>query len=207
MSNPPTGPRGREAIMSDPQQENTPEATDNPWTRWSRRIVYQNAWIVVYHDDVRRPDGQPGIYGVVHYRNRAVGVVAVDDQDRVLLVGQYRYPLDEYSWEIPEGGAAEGEDLLAAAQRELVEETGCTAGRWQELLRAHLSNSVSDEAAFCYLATELHIGTARPEGTEQLLVRWVSFDEVLAMVLDGRITDALSVLGLQRVALLRRQGC
>lgn len=192
--------------MSDPQHGASPgEPTDNPWLRHSRRVVYENAWIVVYHDDVRRPDGKPGIYGVVHYRNRAVGVVAVDDRDRVLLVGQYRYPLDEYSWEIPEGGAAEGEDLLEAAQRELVEETGYTAERWRQVLRAHLSNSVSDETAVCYLATDLRDGTARPEGTEQLQVRWVAFDEALAMVLDGRITDALSVLGLQRVALLRRQ--
>jgi 8-oxo-dGTP pyrophosphatase MutT (NUDIX family) len=129
----------------------------------------------------------------------------VDEQDRVLLVGQYRYTLDRYSWEVPEGGAAEGEDLLAAAQRELREETGYSARRWQEIARTHLSNSVSDEEAVCFLASGLEPGAAEPEGTERLQVRWVPFPEALAMTVDGRITDALSVVGLQRVALLRLQ--
>jgi 8-oxo-dGTP pyrophosphatase MutT (NUDIX family) len=176
---------------------------DNPWERLSRTIAYQNPWIVVYHDEVRRPDGRPGVYGVVHYRNRAVAVVAVDEQDRVLLVGQYRYTLGLYSWEVVEGGAAEGEDLPAAAGRELREETGCWAENWREIARLHLSNSVSDEEAVCYLATDLRPGVAEPEGTERLQVRRVPFSEALAMALDGRITDALSVASLQRVALWR----
>src|SRR5205823_1214004 len=129
--------------------------------------------------------------------------VAVDAEGRVVLVGQYRYALDLYSWEIPEGGAAAGEDPLDAARRELREETGFSARDWRPLLRAHLSNSVSDEEAFCYLARDLQPGTARPEGTEQLQVRWVHFAEALDMACRGEITDALSVLGLQRVALLR----
>lgn len=176
----------------------------NPWRRLQRRLVYENPWIGVYEDQVLRPDGQPGIYGVVHYQNRAVGVVAVDERDRVLLVGQYRYTLDLYSWEIPEGGAAPGEEPLEAARRELEEETGCSAERWRLLCRAHLSNSVSDEEAFCFLATELRLGEARPEGTEQLQIRWVGFEEAVAMARDGRITDALSILGLQYLALERR---
>lgn len=176
----------------------------NPWKRLSRRTAYENPWILLHHDEVLRPDGQPGIYGVVHYRNKAVGVVALDAQDRVLLVGQYRYTLDVYSWEIPEGGGAPEESPLAAAQRELQEETGYAAGKWREILRAHLSNSVSDEEAICYLATDLTAGEALPEGTEQLQVKWVPFAEVMAMIDRGEITDALSLLGLQRVALLRR---
>lgn len=188
--------------MSDrPTQPPAEEA--NPWQRLDRRLAYQNPWIWLYEDQVVRPDGQPGIYGVVHFRNRAVGVVALDDRDRVLLVGQYRYPLDLYSWEIPEGGGALDEEPLAAARRELLEETGFTAGRWREVLRAHLSNSATDELAVCFLATDLRPGVARPEGTERLRLRWVSFEEALGMVLGGQITDALSVLGLQRVALLR----
>src|SRR5436309_14137129 len=117
----------------------------NPWTRLSRRVVYENPWIIVYEDQVLRPDGRPGIYGVVHFRNRAIGVVVLDEADCVLLVGQYRYPLDQYSWEIPEGGGGPDETPLAAAQRELLEETVYTGGHWEEIVRAHLSNSASDD--------------------------------------------------------------
>jgi 8-oxo-dGTP pyrophosphatase MutT (NUDIX family) len=180
-----------------------PDAFGNPWKRLSRRKVYENPWIILHEDQVLRPDGKPGIYGVVHFRNKAVGIVALDTDDRVLLVGQYRYTLDVYSWEIPEGGCDEGEEPLEAAQRELLEETGYMADKWRELLRAHLSNSVSDEEAVCYLATDLTPGQASPEGTEQLLVKWVPFTEAMAMVESCEIMDALSVLGLQRVALGR----
>jgi len=176
----------------------------NPWTRLSRTVAYQNPWIVVYHDQVLRPDGQPGIYGMVHYRNRAVAVVPIDERGRVLLVGQYRYTLDFYSWEVPEGGADGDEDPLEAARRELREETGYTAGRWELLLRAHMSNSVSDEEAFCYLATDLRPGEASPEGTELLQVRWVPFEGAIAMIGRGEITDALSIMCLQQVAIGRR---
>ncbi len=192
--------------MSEAQHRPDNDPTANPWKRLSRTVAYQNPWVIVYHDEVLRPDGQPGIYGVVHYRNRAMGIVALDEQDRVLLVGQYRYALSLYSWEIPEGGAAEGEELLAAAQRELLEETGYTAARWELVLHAHLSNSISDEEAFCYLATDLCAGEASPEETEQLQVRWVPFREALAMIARAEITDALSILGLQRVAMMRLCG-
>src|SRR5262245_21053560 len=133
---------------------------DNPWTRLSRRVAYENKWIRVYHDDVRRPDGQPGIYGVVHFLHRAIGVIPLDADDRVLLVGQYRYPLDLYSWEIPEGGAPLDEDPLAGAQRELKEETGYREKRWTKLGVAQLSNSVTDEEVVYYVAEELEPGEA-----------------------------------------------
>jgi 8-oxo-dGTP pyrophosphatase MutT (NUDIX family) len=185
-----------------------PTATPDPdstWRRLSRRTAYENAWITVWHDDVIRPDGEPGIYGVVHFANLAVGVVPIDDEDRVVLVGQHRYTLDHYSWEIPEGGSPLDEDPLEGARRELREETGYDATHWRELGRVHLSNSVSDEEAILYLATGLTAGDATPDGTEDLRVRHVPFDEALAMIADGRITDAMSVLGLQWVALTKRE--
>ncbi len=177
--------------------------TDSPWHRRSRRVAYENRWLTVWHDEVTRPDGRAGIYGVVHFANLAVGVVALDADGRVVLVGQHRYTLDAWSWEIPEGGVPLDEDPVAGAARELREETGVTAATWHELGRLHLSNSVTDEAGILYLATNLTRGQAAPEETEALEIRWVPFAEALAMTLDGRITDSLSVVALQRVALAR----
>jgi 8-oxo-dGTP pyrophosphatase MutT (NUDIX family) len=148
-----------------------------------------------------RPDGSPGIYGVVHFRNLAAGIAALDDQDRLLLVGQHRYTLDAYSWEIPEGGVAAGEDPLAGAQRELLEETGIVAAEWREMVRFHLSNSVTDEAGVLYLATGLRQEAAAPEATEILATRWVPLAEALAMTRDGRITDAMAIMAIQHLAL------
>ena len=172
-------------------------------TRTSRRVAYENPWITVWHDDVTRPDGSPGIYGVVHFENLAAGVLAMDDQDRVVLVGQHRYTLDEVSWEIPEGGVPPDETPLLGIQRELREETGLTATDWRELCRLDLSNSVTDERAILFAATGLTAGDAEPDPTESIVVRWVPFTEALAMTLDGRIRDVLSVVAIQRVALDR----
>jgi len=177
-----------------------PEATDNPWRMLDSRRVYENPWISVREDSVIRPDGEPGIYGVVHYKNTAVGVVPVED-DHVYLVGQYRYPLECYSWEIPEGGCPEGEDTLEAARRELKEETGLEAGSWSKLGEAFLSNSVADEHAVWYLATDLVAGEPQNEGTEVIGVRRVPLREAVAMAMDGSITDALSILALTTYAL------
>jgi len=177
--------------------------TIGPWRRHSRRLAYENQWITVWHDVVTRPDGGPGIYGLVHFANLAAGVVVLDEGDRVLLVGQHRYTLDELSWEIPEGGVPPGEEPLAGVKRELREETGVEATGWRELARVHLSNSVSDEAAIVYAATAGPIGEPDPEPTEQIEVRWLPFEDALAMTLDGRITDAMSVVGIQRLALER----
>jgi len=179
----------------------TPDS--NPWTRRARRIAYSNPWITVFHDAVERPDGSPGIYGVVHFAGRAIGIVPIDAHDRVVLVGQFRYPLGRYSWEIPEGAAGSGEDPLDAAKRELQEETGLTGDSWREIARADLSNSVTDEEAVFFVVHGLHDGQAQPDLTERLTVQSVPFDEALAMVLDGRITDAMSVIALQRLALER----
>ncbi len=172
----------------------------NPWRTLASRLVYDNPWITVREDEVLRPDGRPGIYGVVQYKNVAVGILPVDGAD-VYLVGQYRYTLDRYSWEIPEGGCPVGEDPLAAAKRELREETGLEAGKWRLAGEAHLSNSVSDERALWFVATELSLGESCPEGTERLLVRRVPFGEALRMALAGEITDALSLLAIMRFQL------
>lgn len=179
------------------------EEFQNPWKKVSTRVVYDNPWIRVREDEVVRPDGLPGIYGVVHFKNIAVGVLALED-GMLYLVGQYRYPLERYSWEIPEGGCPEGEEPLETAQRELAEETGLRASRWTRMGEAHLSNSVSDEVAVWFLAEGLEQGEHSPEGTEKLQVRRVSLKEAHRMVNAGEITDALSVLAIQQL-LLRQQ--
>lgn len=175
----------------------------SPWKTNSSKIVYENPWIKVREDEVTQPDGKPGIYGVVHFKNTAIGVLPIDDEDKICLVGQYRYTLECYSWEIPEGGCREGEDYLDAAKRELIEETGMVAANWKKLGSSHLSNSVSDELAIYYLATGLTRGTPNPEGTEELAYKHVTFEQALDMVMAGEITDALSILAITNYGILR----
>jgi 8-oxo-dGTP pyrophosphatase MutT (NUDIX family) len=171
-----------------------------PWERRTRATVYRNAWIEVWHDEVVRPDGSPGIYGVVHPRFLAVGIVPLTDDGRVVLVGQYRYTLDRYSWEIPEGGVPLEEDELAGARRELEEETGYRAATWRVLLRHSLSNSISDERGVVFLATGLSEGNPRPEATEDISMRTVPLKDALEMIDRGEIHDAVSQLGLLAAA-------
>ncbi|HKX27079.1 MAG TPA: NUDIX hydrolase [Blastocatellia bacterium] len=177
----------------------------NPWRTVESRQVYDNPWIRVRQDEVIRPDGEDGIYGVVHFKNRAIGVLPIDEEGYTYLVGQYRYPLNRYSWEIPEGGGPEDEEPLESARRELREETGLEARHWELLGHAHLSNSVTDEEALYYLATGLVQLDAQPEGTERLELMRVPFAEALRMVLAGEITDALSVLAIMRYELKSRK--
>lgn len=184
------------------------ESTDkNPWTTQSATEKYENPWIKVTEFQVINPAGKPGIYGRIHFKNKAIGILAIDKHDNTWLVGQWRYPLNEWSWEIPEGGGPVGTDPLEAAKRELKEEAGLIARRWTMIQRVHLSNSVSDEEGFIFLAEDLEEGMHDREETEaDMRVKKVPFTEALNMVLDGRITDSLSVMALLKVSHLRAQG-
>ena len=174
----------------------------NPWHTKDLRVVYENAWIRVTHRNVINPSGNPGIYGVVHYKNIAIAIVPLDRNNHTWLVGQYRYTLDQYSWEIPEGGGPLGISVLESAKRELLEETGLTAGTWIEAGQLHLSNSVTDESGVIFVAKDLEQGVARPEDTELLKIRKVPFEKVVDMVLNGEITDALSVAAILKIKVM-----
>lgn len=177
---------------------------ENPWTTLSSEEKYDNPWINVTEYQVLNPGGGKGIYGKVSFKNKAIGIIPLDEDNNTWLVGQYRYTLNEYSWEIPEGGAPLTEDILTAAQRELKEETGITATRWEKIMRFHTSNSVTDEEAFVFLATELKFGLSEPEETESdLVVKKLPLSEALEMVMQSQITDSMSVAGLLKVARLK----
>lgn len=172
----------------------------SPWTTHESRVMYDNPWIRVTENRVTHPSGAPGIYGVVSTKNVATGVVVLDGE-HTWLVGQWRYPLGAYSWELPEGGASGNEPPLEAIRRELREETGLEAAEWAHLASVHLSNSVTDERGELFLARGVVVaGEPDPEDSEALTVRRVRFGEALAMVDRGEITDAMSVIGLQRAA-------
>jgi 8-oxo-dGTP pyrophosphatase MutT (NUDIX family) len=182
------------------------QTNDNPWKVTGEKQVYDNPWISLTQYDVITPAGKPGIYGKVHFRNKAVGILPLDEAGNTWLVGQYRFVLDTYSWEIPEGGCPEGTDMLEGAKRELLEETGLKAGHWEPLLGMHLSNSVSDEWAEVFVARGLTQHEAEPEDTEQLQVRKLPFEEAYAMVERGEITDSISVAAIMKAKLLFLQG-
>lgn len=183
-----------------------PQTTDNPWKTLSIKQVYDNPWIEVTHREVINPSGGSGIYGMVHFKNVAIGIVPIDDEGYTWLVGQYRYPLECYSWEIPEGGGPAGRPVIESAQLELLEETGIRARRWTQLLEMHVSNSVSDEYAVAYIAQELEFGAAQPEETELLQILRLPLTEAVEMVMRGEITDSLSVAALLKVNEWLRRG-
>lgn len=182
------------------------DETKNPWTTVSTTTSYENPWIQVSHHDVLNPAGKPGIYGKVHYKNIAIGILPLDEDLNTWLVGQYRYPIDQYTWEIPEGGGPLGSPTLASAKRELQEETGISAEKWIKVQEMHLSNSVSDECSVSYVAQNLSYGEAQPEETEELQIRKVTFDEALQLVLSGKMTDGLGVATILKVAYLLDHG-
>lgn len=179
---------------------------ENPWSIISSQRIYDNPWITLTEHQVINPSGGAGIYGQVHFKNLAIGVIVLDEADNTWLVGQYRFTLNAYSWEIPEGGGLLGTDPLDSAKRELLEETGITARKWEEIQQVHLSNSVSDELGILFLARDLSYGASEPEETEQLQVRKLPFEEAYQMVLNGQITDSLSIAAILRIKLLKLEG-
>lgn len=178
----------------------------NPWTVLRSETKYDNPWITVVENAVLTPAGTPGIYGVVHLKTIATGVIPIDSQGNTVLVGQYRFPLGRYSWEIPEGGASFDEGALAGAKRELAEEAGLHAAHWQELARLDTTNCITDESGAIYVAWGLSETAAHPDDDEQLALRRLPYVEAVAMAMDGRITDAISLIGLFKLELLRLTG-
>ena len=181
------------------------EAEKNPWQILSEKNIYDNNWINVTEYDVINPNGGQGIYGKVHFKNIAIGIVPLDEEYNTYLVGQYRFTINEYSWEIPEGGCID-ESPLDAAKRELLEETGLQANNWQQIIEMYLSNSVTDEHCFVYAAKGLTQHIAMPESTEKLRVKKLSFNEAYNMILQNAITDAISIAAILKIKLLISEG-
>ena len=178
----------------------TKDLDQNPWKTLSSRAIYDNPWIHVREDQVLNPKGGNGIYGVVSFKNLAIGIIPVDKDLNTWLVGQYRYSLNEYSWEIPKGGGHVHIEKLESAKRELKEETGYTAEKWTLIARIHTSNSVTDEEGWVYLAEDLTEGETEFEDTEELKIWKLPLKEAVNMVMKDEITDSLSVGGLLKAA-------
>ena len=174
----------------------------NKWKKLNSERVYDNSWISVEHHDVITPSNTQGIYGKVLFKNLAIGVVPLDKHQNTWLVGQYRYTIDQYSWEIPMGGGDLFTDPLVSAQRELREETGLTASNWNHIMTLHTSNCVTDEIGHVYLAQDLKQGDPEFDETEDLEIKKLHFYEAYAMVMDGSITDAISVAALLKTKVL-----
>jgi 8-oxo-dGTP pyrophosphatase MutT (NUDIX family) len=166
------------------------------WKKLSSKKIYDNPWITVVEDQVINPGGGQSQYGVVRFKNKAIAIVPLDEDGNTWLVGQERYTLGVYSWELPMGGAADGEEPIDAARRELKEETGLTASRWSQVLRLHVSNSITDEEGFVFIAQDLVEGEPDFDETEDLQIQKLPLAEAVAMVGRGEITDAISVAAL-----------
>ena len=178
----------------------------NTWKTLTSELVYESAWIAVHKHQTINPAGNPAIYSVVNFKNLAIGILPLSDDGYTWLVGQWRYPLNAYSWEIPEGGGPLGEAPIETARRELKEETGIVAKNFKEIMQLHLSNSATDEHAFVFLATQLSFEEAEPEESEDLKVKKVHINEAFEMVMNGEITDGISVAAIFKVKHLVDKG-
>lgn len=176
---------------------------ENPWETLSSKLLHATPWIKVYEHHVINPAGKPDIYTTVNFNNVAVGIIALNDSDEIVLVGQYRFPVQHYSWEIPEGGGARDELPLVSAQRELQEETGFIAQNWELLAEMDVSNSVSNEHAYIYLATDLQKGDANPDEAELLEVITIPFEKAFDWAMTGKIQDSISLVGILKLAARR----
>ncbi len=179
---------------------------ENPWKTKSGKEIYENPWIQLTEYQVTNPGGKDGIYGLVHFKNTAVGIIPLDEQYNTWLVGQYRYTLKEYSWEIPEGGGILSKSTLDSAKRELLEETGIKAKHWEEIMRLDLSNSVTDERGIVYVAKDLSFHEPQPEEDEKIDIKKLPFSEVVDMAMQGKITDGLAVAAILKTQLLIEKG-
>lgn len=172
---------------------------DNPWQPKTSRLIFDNPWFSLHEDEVLNPAGGISHYGNIQFKNLAIGIIPLDENNNTWLVGQYRYVPDCYSWEIPMGGGPLPVDPLESAKRELREETGLIAQDWHELMKLHTSNSVTDERGLVYVARNLIQGETEFEDTEELLIQKLPFEEAIERVLSGEITDAISICGLLKL--------
>lgn len=178
----------------------------NTWQTLKSEVKFETPWIKVTKHDVINPAGNPGQYGVVNFKNIAIGILPLDKDLNTWIVGQWRYPLEQYSWEIIEGGGPHGIDPIESAKRELKEETGILAEKYTELCRLHTSNSVTDEYGIIYLAQNLHFSESEPEESEDLTVKKISFNKAYEMVMNGEITDSISMIAILKTKILIDKG-
>ena len=174
-------------------------STNNPWQKLDEEVKYDNSWIKVTHSNVINPSGSRGIYGSIHFKNWAIGIIPIDKNFNTWLVGQYRYPIQKYTWEIPEGGGPIGVSTLETAKRELSEECCLKANKWTKIQTFHLSNSVSDEYGEIFLAQDLKEFENHPDPEESLVIKKLPLEKVFQMIFEGDITDSISVMGIYKV--------
>lgn len=179
---------------------------EKTWKTLTNKTVYENPWLEMQHHEVINPSGGEGIYGVVHFKNYAIGIIPIDEEGYTWIVGQFRYALDMYSWELPEGGGPLNDLPLDSAKRELKEEVGITAKKWTKLMEMHTSNSVTDELCFIYIAQDLTMGETEHEETEDITVRKIHFSELVKMIMRGEITDSIAIAGVLKLQLMIERG-